>query len=309
MADREAVKALVRGAYDMHVHSGPDVLPRRFDDVALAEHALEVGLKGFVLKSHYVGTADRASLLRRVYPGLEAHGGLVLNNSVGGLNPLAVDIAGRLGTRVVWLPTVDAANELSNIAGQQDESKLPYWMTVARELRDRGIAGEGLRVTDDDGAVTGPAMQCLELIAHYDMVLATGHVSPAEMLAVVRAAREVKVQRIVVTHPEFPSTFLSLDQQRELARYGVFFERCFTQPYTKKVEWETVYDNIRRIGPGTTILSTDLGQSTAPWVGEGLGIFYGNLLDAGFTQAQVETMAHHNPAQALLLHAGPQTSA
>ena len=205
MADQEAVKALVRGAYDMHVHSGPDVLPRRFDDVALAEHALEVGLKGFVLKSHYVGTADRASLLRRVYPGLEAHGGLVLNNSVGGLNPLAVDIAGRLGTRVVWLPTVDAANELSNIAGQQDESKLPYWMTVARELRSRGIAGEGLRVTDDGGAVTGPAMQCLELIAHYDMVLATGHVSPAEMLAVVRAAREAKVQRIVVTHPDFSS--------------------------------------------------------------------------------------------------------
>ena len=299
MADQETVRALVRGAYDMHVHSGPDVMPRKFDDEVLAQHAMDAGMQGFVLKSHYVGTADRAALLRRMFPGLQVFGGLALNNSVGGLNPVAVDIAGRLGTRVVWLPTVDAANELANVAGQRDESKLPYWMNVAREMRARGIAGEAISVIDGDGRLTQAAMQCLELIAHYDMVLATGHVSPVEMLAVVKAAREVKVRRIVITHPEFPSTFLSLDQQRELARYDVFFERCFTQPYTQKVSWETVYENIRRMGPATTILSTDLGQSSAPWVEEGLGTFYGNLLDAGFKEAEIETMAHGNPAQVL----------
>ena len=299
MADQDTVKGLIRGAYDMHVHSAPDVLPRKFDDVALAQHAAESGMAGFVIKNHYSCTAERATLMRKMFPGTNFTGALVLNNSMGGLNPIAVDIAGRLGARVVWLPTVDNANELANIAGQLDESKLPYWMSIAREMRARGIAGAPISVTDGDGRVTKETRQCLEGIAQYDMVLATGHISPAEMLPIVKAAQEAKVERIVITHPEFPTTYLTADEQMELAKYGVFFERCFTQPYTKKVTWETVIDNIRRVGPSTTILSTDLGQSTAPWVEEGMGIFIGNLLDAGFKEKEIERMAQTIAGQLL----------
>ena len=299
MADQEMVKDLVRGAWDMHIHSGPDVMPRKFDDIELAQHAMEVGMAGFVMKSHFVGTADRATLIRRMFPQVQAYGGLALNNAIGGLNPIAVDVAGRLGTKVIWLPTTDAANEQANIAGQKDESKLPYWMNIVREMRASGIKSDPITVLDEDGKVTEATRQCLEIIARYDMILATGHVSPQEMVPVVRAAREAKVQRIVITHPEFPSTFLTVDQQRDLTKYDVLFERCFTQPFTGKVAWETVFDNIRRIGPSTTILSTDLGQSTAPYVEEGLATFIGRLLDAGFTHSELETMAHHNAGQVL----------
>ena len=139
----------------------------------------------------------------------------------------------------------------------------------------------------------------MEVIAEYDMILATGHIAPEEMLPVVKAAREAKVNRVVITHPEFPATYLDQDQQRALAQHDVMFERCFTQPYTKKVEWSTVYDNIRTLGPSSTILSTDLGQSTAPWVEEGLGMFIENLLDNGFTPTEIETMSHHNAGQIL----------
>src|SRR5207245_6433732 len=82
---------------------------------------------------------------------------------------------------------------------------------------------------------------------------------------VVKAAQEVGVKRIVVTHPEFPTTLLSIDQQKELARLGAFFERCFTTPNTGKIAWEQVYLNIREVGPASTILATDLGQTTAPY--------------------------------------------
>lgn len=165
-------------------------------------------------------------------------------------------------------------------------------------MREKGIAGEPVRVVVD-GVVTHAARQCMEVIAEYDMILATGHIAPEEMLPVVKAAREAKVNRVIITHPEFPATYLDQDQQRALGKYDVMFERCFTQPYTKKVEWETVYDNIRKIGPSSTILSTDLGQSTAPWVEEGLGIFIGNLLDNGFTPAEIETMSHQNAGEIL----------
>ncbi len=299
MADEATVKELVRGAYDMHIHSEPDVLPRKFNDIVLAEHAIEAGMAGVVLKSHYICTADRASLINQMFPQIRAFGGLVLNNSMGGMNPLAVDVAGRLGNKVVWFPTVDAENEVKNITGENNDGKpQPYWMTIARAMREKGIAGDPVRVIVD-GKVTHEAIQCMEVIAEYDMILATGHIAPEEMLPVVKAAREAKVNRVIITHPEFPATYLDQDQQRALGKYDVMFERCFTQPYTKKVEWETVYDNIRKIGPNSTILSTDLGQSTAPWVEEGLGMFIGNLLDNGFTPSEIETMSHSNAGQIL----------
>ncbi len=299
MAEQATVKELLKGAFDTHVHSSPDVLPRKFDDVMLAKRLIDAGMGGFVLKSHYICTADRATLLRELFPGVQAFGAITLNNSVGGLNPIAVDIAGRLGNKVVWLPTVDSANELENIQGERDESKLPYWMGIAREMRAKGIAGEWIRVTDDAGKVVEPLRQCLDVIAQYDMVLATGHISPREMLPVVKAAKEAKIGRIIITHPEFPTTFLSIEQQQELARHDVMFERCFTTPYTNKVSWEQVIRNIREVGASTTIMATDLGQTFNPHVDEGLGLYAGKMLDAGFTENDVVSMVRHNAAQVL----------
>jgi Family of unknown function (DUF6282) len=298
MPDQETIDGLLVGAIDTHIHSAPDVLPRKFNDLELAQRFKARRMAGFVLKSHYICTADRATLVNQIVPEIQAFGAIALNNSVGGLNPLALDIAGRLGTRVVFLPSVDNANELENVSGQRDESKLPYWMSIAREMRALGIAGSWLNVTED-GAVTPATRQCLEIIAKHDMVLATSHIRPSEVLPVVNAAKEVGVQRIVITHPEFPTTLLSIPQQQELARLGVYFERCFTTPNTGKIAWEQVYANIRQVGPETTILATDLGQSNAPYPDEGLGMFAARLLDNGFSEAEVRPMVRDNAAQLL----------
>src|SRR3954468_8168646 len=84
MVDQATTRGLLAGGYDMHVHSGPDVLPRKFDDAGLAERTRESGMAGFVIKSHYVCTADRANLIRQIYPDVHAYGGIALNNAVGG---------------------------------------------------------------------------------------------------------------------------------------------------------------------------------------------------------------------------------
>jgi len=49
------------------------------------------------------------------------------------------------------------------------------------------------------------ARRCIELIAKHNMILATGHIGRAEIFALVKAAREMGAQRVVVTHAEFPS--------------------------------------------------------------------------------------------------------
>jgi uncharacterized protein DUF6282 len=308
MADPQTIEGLLEGAFDTHIHSAPDVLPRKFNDIELAQRFKARRMAGFVLKSHYICTADRATLVNQIVPEVQAFGAIALNNSVGGLNPLALDIAGRLGTKVCWLPSVDNANELEAIAGQRDESKLPYWMSIAREMRALGIAGSFLNVTEN-GKVTEQTRQCMEIIAKHDMVLATSHIRPSEVMPVVKVAKDIGVQRIVITHPEFPTTLLSIPQQQELARLGVYFERCFTTPNTGKISWEQVYANIREVGPASTILATDLGQVTAPYPDEGLGIFVQKLLENGFSERDIRTMVRENPSQLLGARAGTAAAA
>jgi hypothetical protein len=111
-------RELVAGGYDTHVHVAPDVMERRIDDVSLARRFAEVGLAGFVLKSHYTPTAERAAVVRGVVPGCDVLGAVTLNGAVGGMNPTAVEIAGRQGARFVWLPTVDSRNQRQATGGQ-----------------------------------------------------------------------------------------------------------------------------------------------------------------------------------------------
>lgn len=299
MADKETIQGLLKGTFDTHVHSGPDLLPRKFNDIQLAQLAKERGFGGIVLKSHHAVTADRATLIREMLPGVNVYGAIALNNPVGGLNPTAIDIAARLGARVCWLPTCDSANEQANVAGQLDESKLPYWMSIARELRAAGIAGAYLTVTDGNGKVLPEMRQCLEVMAKYDMIMATGHIAPSEMEPVIKAAREAGVQRIIITHPEFPTTHLTVDEQKQLQKYDVYFERVFTTPHTNKCTWDETLNNIKEVGPSSTIVATDLGQTTNPGLQEGFEIYIGKLLDAGFSEMQIKQMTQHNAAALL----------
>jgi Family of unknown function (DUF6282) len=289
-----AARALVAGAYDTHVHIAPDVMERRIDDLDLARRFAEVGLAGFVLKSHYVATAERAAVVRKAVPGVDVLGAVTLNGSMGGINPAAVEIAGREGARIVWMPTVDSRNQRENTADDLPGAKPAMWGALQADLHAQGIVPDVVEVVDQDGAVLDRVRQVLRVMARHDLVLATGHLSGPEILAVVRAARDEGVRRIVVTHPEFTSQRLPVSLQHELADAGALLERCFTTPYTGKVSWEDLFDHIRTVGPAHSILSSDLGQPFNPPVEDGLPLFAQRLLDAGFTEDEVHTMAVTN---------------
>jgi Family of unknown function (DUF6282) len=288
----------IQGAYDLQVHVAPDVIPRRTDDIDLAKDFLTHGLRGFVLKSHYIPTAERAKVVTRAVLGIEAHGAIALNHSVGGLNPVAVEISGRSGAKIVWMPTVDAANET---AGRVDggTDKLPFWAKIQREIAAAGITRPPMTVLDSAGRISADVIHCLELIAKHNMILATGHLGRHEIFPLVRAAREARVQKIVITHAEFPSQDLSAEEQLELAKTGAIIEHCFTTYHTNKAPWETVFANIRSTGVEHCILSTDLGQSTNPPVAEGFAMFAQKLLEAGFSIAEISRMSVVNPINLL----------
>jgi hypothetical protein len=251
-------------------------------------------MNGFVLKSHYIQTGERAQVVTKAVPGSRVFGAVTLNHSVGGLNPVAVEIAGRTGCRIVWMPTVDAENET---AGRSDGpgSKLPFWAAIQRELAAEGISPPPLTVLDGSGHVSEAARRCLERIAKHTMILATGHLGRREIFALVGAAATMGVKKVLVTHAEFPSQSLTGDEQKTLADMGAFIEHCFTTAYTAKATWDETFSNIRQTGVERTVISTDLGQTINPPVAEGFGMFAQKLLDAGFSVSDVRTMAVSNP--------------
>lgn len=285
---------LVRGAYDLHVHTGPDLLLRSASDLELARRCREVGLAGFVIKSHYVPTAPRAALARAVVPGVHVMGSIVLNSAVGGMNTMAVEIAAREGARIAWMPTFDTYNEMFGPPSRLPLEKRPQWARLQQEMREQGVQSEPVRVVDENGLVLPETQSVLRAIAAHDLILATGHLNRNEIFAVVEAAQAAGVRQIIVTHPEYPAENLSAEDQLALGQRGVWLERCFTTPYTGKVAWEQMYANIRASGPEHSFLSSDLGQPTNPPIEDGLALMADQLLAAGFSEEEIYTMAVTN---------------
>lgn len=290
----DAAWKAIEGGFDLQVHVAPDVIERRIDDIGLAQEFLSRGLKGFVLKSHYIPTAERAKVVTRAVPGIQAYGAITLNHAIGGLNPVAVEIAGRSGAKIVWMPTVDAENETAGRIGGPNK-KLPFWAEIQRELAGMGISPPPLTVLNEEGNVNEPARRCMELIANHNMILATGHLGHKEIFALARAARDMKLKKVLITHAEFPSQNLSAEEQIELADLGAFIEHCFTTMHTGKAPWDVVIESIRKVGPQRCVLSTDLGQTINPPVAEGFAMFAQTLLDGGFSQSEIRRMAVENP--------------
>ena len=284
---------LLKDAYDLHVHSAPDVLPRKMDDVEMAQRIITSGMKGYAIKSHYFCTSERAETIRKIFPSCNAVGTITLNSSVGGINPMAVEMAGRSGAKLVWFPTVDSEHELAHLAHSPSE-KLPYWAKIKEQMKAEGVFSPTICILKD-GKLKDEVFSVLDIIARFNMILATSHISKAEAFALVKAAKERKVERIIITHVDFPSTFYTVEEQKEFLKSGAFVEHCYTTPATGKVAWDVAIGQIRAIGADRVLLATDLGQSAGVYPDEGLALYGEKLLANGFSEADVRTMIVKNP--------------
>jgi len=293
---RDETRDLLQGSYDLHIHSAPDIMPRKGSVLEFARRAADVGMAGILIKSHFVSTTDRAAIVKEIVPNVDVFGSLCLNHASGGLNPIAVDIAGRSGAKLIWFPTVDARNELDHVDRYKGMST-PYWYALAQEMREKGMTREPIWLLKEDGGLLSEVYQVLEVISQYNMILATGHIGIEETIALVKAAKEAGISRIVLTHPDLPSIKLPFDLQAELVKMGALIERTYTTNYSGKAPWEYTFAATRAAGVVGTFLTTDMGQPKPPWPEEGLGEFIQYFLDAGFTKDEVRTMVCENPAR------------
>jgi hypothetical protein len=291
------------------VHCGPEGIVRRYDPVQIARHAAEVGLRSMVLKSHFTGTGGWAEIAHRL-TGVRLYGSVTLNHHVGGINPFAVraalgpaDAAGSY-LKVVWLPTVHAAAHLAAMRARGERHDVPpEWSGgVLSRVAERLEAVPPISVLAD--AVQGPLDDVLRLIAAHRLVLATGHVGRDEVLHVVRRARALGVERIVVTHCQSDPPGLRPGDHEALAAAGALLELTYVTLDMGRASARDTAALIRRVGARHVVLSSDLGQVDRPPPGEGLARFRELLLAEGLAPAEIDVGLRDNPVALLGLDAG-----
>src|SRR5439155_21646252 len=154
----------LRGAIDMHAHTAPALFQRHIDDAALAEYAIRYRMRGFVLKDHDASTTDRAYYVNRMYPHVESFGAVVLNRSVGGLDPYVAEAAIHYGAKVVWMPSNHSKYhaEFFNISDYPQFGR-----------RRKQLPGNGVTVFEEDGTMlTKAAGTICEVVAENGAALA-----------------------------------------------------------------------------------------------------------------------------------------
>jgi len=273
------------GVIDIHAHADPDDTskrPRSIDVIALAKLAKDRGMRGFVLKNHYESTASLAYVVREAVPGIEVFGMIVLNRQVGGINAAAVDYMikakGGYG-RIVSMPTEDAENQV-----KYEKSNRPF-VSIAR-----------------NGQLLPEVREVLRMIAQHNLALATGHSSAAENLLLVREAKSLGVQKIIITHPLGRAVAMTIPQMQEAARQGAFLEIVTYERTTSNkppITTKEHVDALRGVGIEHFILSTDTGQGGNPLHPDTLVTLFTALREQGFSQAEIDRMSKQNPATLL----------
>ncbi len=280
----------VRGAIDIHIHTDPDLINRIGDDRDIVSNAKEAGMLGVQLKGHSESTVSRARLMRQEFSDIHVFGGIVLNRYVGGLNPNAVDVCLRKGGKTVWMPTVDA-NFHAQVYGRTGRYSV-------QELDSKG-SEIGIRVMDDDGRLLDEVIEILDMISEHNAVLGTSHLSAEEIVVLIKAAKERKVEKICVTHPFVKVPGVDVNFLKDVITEGVFaeFGFCTVSPMWVNATLDQVKEAVETLGAEHCILMSDGGQIHNPWPHEGLRVFAQGLHEKGLTPKQLDTMIITNPKQ------------
>ena len=286
---------ILKGAIDMHAHTHPALFKRPLDDADLAKLAADYGMRGFVIKDHDSSSTGRAYHVSKAFPEMEICGSIVLNRSVGGINPHVVQAAIHHGAKVIWMPT-------NHSKWHADYFKMSDYPQLGRPKKQ--LPGPGVTILDEDGAITPEALKILDLVAEADVTIATGHLSLNETRILQAEANKRGITKFLVTHVNWALCRYDLEIQKELLDNGAYIEyvaiSCVSPTFYEQnpielAEWIKANDG-RKV-----ILTSDLGQYSAAPHPEGLRMIIATLLDYGVSREMLTAMTQVNPAALLNL--------
>jgi hypothetical protein len=276
-----------RGSIDMHIHFAPDPgVVRRFDGYQTALAARDAGMRAIVLKSSHIPTIQTAYAVQRALPEIAVFGSInveyATTGGIGDTALVAVENSARMGAKVIWFPTSDAAFACNAIPGME---------------------GKGITILEADGKLKAIVPKILEIVKKYSMILCSGHLSYPESLALFEEAQRQGITKMVATHPLVDVLWepYTLEEIKNLADMGVFIEHCYRccMPLLGSYRPEKYVEAIRLIGANRTILSTDFGQITDVSPAEGMRQCIATMLQLGVSEEDVTLMVKRNPAKLL----------
>lgn len=293
----------VAGAVDLHVHAAPSYSHSRpYDDDVTARQALEAGLAAYLLKDHTEPTVTRAHLAQKAAPGLRVFGGVVLNHTVGGVNPEAADCALTMGGRKVWMPTVDAARHAETFGQGGYTLKESGIGTAEPDKKSRHLLRkQPIRILKD-GKLIDDAKDVVRICKVWDAMLGASHLYNEEIVALLRFAKQEKFDKIVITHANWTVIRdVTAQQLREMTEMGAWIEFCgsaMLPPHScltvdEEVKW------LNTIGTRRTVLASDAGAQTYGTAPSVYRAYLQLLNNGGLPLKAIKAMAVDHPRSLL----------
>ncbi len=288
--DDAVVDGLMQGAVDLHVHSGPSTMARQVDHFQAVEQAAAAGMRGIMFKDHHYSVAPFIPIMDRVLGHLDVamYGGLVLNNSTGGLNPYVVDAQLKQGAKLVWMPTAQSAN---HIRSSHRKSRLASNVQLK--------PSPGITVVDAHGEILDEVKQILDSIAEFDAILSSGHLHVWEIWKLFHEAKKRGVKRLLVNHPMYGLHF-TYEDITEMAQFGALIEQSaclYVDSRFNVFSPQELKEHILAAGVENSSIGSDLGQVDNPTPVEGMRQAIKLCLALGFTEADVRVMVRDNPSK------------
>lgn len=294
MVSSEKISKLLAGAIDLHVHSGPGLIPRSLDHVEAARDAIDAGLRAIVVKDQHSMTCHAVYLIRKHIlqdTPFDIFGGMVLNNATGGLSPHTVDGAIKSGAKIIWMPTASAENHIET--HKRIHTEFP-------KTKEKLLDEIPLKIINENGKLLPQISTICSLIAEANVVLGTGHLYLEEIKLLVDEALKQGVKKILMQHPEFLIN-ATIDEMIEFADKGVFIEHSMVFYVKGTIEKEYLLEMIRKVGAERTVLGSDLGQMGNPSPMEGIRSCIKIMLEMGISDEEIDLMIRKNPAKLLNL--------
>ncbi|MCS7233317.1 MAG: DUF6282 family protein [Synergistetes bacterium] len=287
---------ILEGMIDLHIHVGPDYVPRYGDSLRLAKEADSRGMKAIVVKKHLASTVGDAHVANQLGLKVKVFGGIALNGPTGGLNVRTVIATLKSGGKVIWLPTTDAEYGIR-------KAERGHWIKAYVNTSSFGKKIEPISILDDRGKLKEEVHEILRACKEYDAILASGHVSPQECLALAKESKAIGYSKLEITHPNAWTEDFTLDVLRELVSLGATLTLSYgvCSSYNGKQDPSEIVKIIKEVGAQNCILITDYGQVYSPSPVEGLRAYCYLLLRYGVTQKELDMMTKDNPSKLLSL--------
>jgi hypothetical protein len=238
-------------------------------------------MRAVVLKSHHWPTGALVRTIQPLIPDVALFGTVVLNYSIGGLNPFAVEVGANIGCKFLFPPTWNSAYHI--LSHSQDPPK-----RTPVGLRGR----PGITILDEGGRLVPEMHDILDIAKANDMVVTTGHLSPQEHLVLVEEAHRRGIPRIVVSHLR---EAIPVEDRRRMADQGAVIELV----YRPRMDAKAIIESARGVGVERCAMTVDGGHAFNPVPAESFRVFVGQLLYHGMSPEEVKTMAQRVPARVL----------